>query len=471
MKLRELRDYQIKTNLRMNENKRGVIVFPTGSGKTITFMEHCKNFLSPGNVILVLSPRLLLNQQLLDEFDQHLHHYDFVVREVSSQGKIFKRKNKKMIVQTQKPTTIPSEIVETYRIAKEQNLPLILFSSFDSLDKVIDSNIPISVAYFDEAHNCVKSNYFKEVKKVSEKADYCYFFTATPRYTESRSSNGIGMSNETVYGKIIAQISFKYLLEKGYILPPFLHNQKSKSCIKNAHPEQVDFNTIKENVEYCEQNFSEVPAHKILYCMKGTLNIQNLLINTQFQSWATSKGYRVLSIDSVNGGYVDGKFINKDQFIDELKKFGNDPNTKMLILHYEMISEGIDISGITGVCFLRNITNTTFIAQCIGRCIRPAGEWKKYGLVSIVQHQDDTDETCYLTKKIINSLIENGVPLDAVSSDISGRGVDEEVIEDLREQFERQYKDIELEWHHSQWFAEIEEMIRNDEEAFIKDVF
>jgi superfamily II DNA or RNA helicase len=471
MKLRELRDYQSKTNLIMSEKKKGIIVFPTGSGKTLTFMEHAKNFLFPGNVILIVSPRLLLNQQLLSEFDQHLHYYDFVLREVSSQSKIFKRDRKKMIVQSERPTTIPSEIAETYRIAKDQNLPLVLFSSFDSLNKVIESNIPISVAYFDEAHNCVKSNYFPEVKKVSEKADHCYFFTATPRYTESRSPNGVGMSNKNVYGEIIAQISFKYLVEKGYVVPPFLHIQKSDSCIKNSHPEQVDFNTIKENVEYYEENFSEVPAHKILYCMKGTLNIQNLLTNTEFQSWATSKGYNVLSVDSVNGGYVNGKFITKEKFIDELKTFGNNPDAKMLILHYEMISEGIDISGITGVCFLRNVTNTTFITQCIGRCIRPAGEWKKYGIVSIVQHQDDTDETCDLTKEIVNSLIEIGVPLDAISNDISGRGLDEEVIEDLKEQFERQYKEIELEWHHSQWFAEIEEMIRSDEEAFIKDVF
>jgi superfamily II DNA or RNA helicase len=427
---------------------KGIIVSPTGSGKTICMAEDTKRFLLPGNVILVVSPRLMLGQQLFIEFDTYLYDYDFAHREVSSQSSIIHRVRKKVKIQPELPTTIPQQIYETYEIAKENNLPLILFSTYDSLDKVISSGIPITVAYFDESHNAVKGNYFDAVKDTSKKSSNCFFFTATPRYTSSGSSNGPGMNNVSVYGEIIASVPFNYLVEKGYIVEPFLHRQKSDACIKNSHPEQIDFQTIVENVDYYEKTHTHTHAHKILYCMKGTKNIKDLLYKTKFQDWASEKGYHVLSIDSQNGGYIDGKMMTKEKFMPKLKEYGSDHNAKLLVLHYEMIAEGIDVKGFTGVCFMRSSLNDIFITQTIGRCIRAAGEWKKYGVVSIVEHEDDTSEVSDLTKQIIISLLQHGVPLDSIFTEVTGRGESEEVIEDIQEQFRKTAKDIEMEWIH-----------------------
>jgi superfamily II DNA or RNA helicase len=450
----KLREQQIEIKSKMIQNTKGIIVSPTGSGKTISMAEDAKRFLLPGNVILVVSPRLMLGQQLFDEFDSYLHNYDFSHREVSSQSFILHRARKEVKVQPKFPTTCPDQIYETYKIAKKHDLPLILFSTYDSLDKVISSGIPITVAYFDESHNAVKNNYFNAVKNTSEKSSNCFFFTATPRYTSSRSSDGRGMNNISVYGEIIANVPFNYLVEKGYIVKPFLHRQKSDSSIKNAHPEQVDFQTVVENVDYYEKTHTYTHAHKILYCMKGTKNIKDLLYKTKFQQWASEKGYHVLSIDSENGGYIDGKKMTKEKFMIKLKELGSNHDTKLLVFHYEMISEGIDVKGFTGVCFMRSSLNDIFITQTIGRCIRAAGEWKKYGVVSIVEHEDDTSEVSDLTKQIIISLLEHGVPLDSIFTEITGRGESEEVIEDIQEQFRKTAKDIEMEWIHENLLEE-----------------
>ena len=449
-----LREHQIEVNSSLKVNNKGIISSPTGSGKTRCFMEDSKRFLSAGEVILVVSPRLLLSQQLMSDFDNYLHDYEFHHREICGQGPIYQRVGKKVTIQPKSPTTIPSEIYETYDIAKKHSLPLILFSTYNSLDKVIDSGIPINVAYFDEAHNSTKSNFFPHVKEISKKAENCFFFTATPRYSRSGAKNGPGMHNESVYGKIIAQVSYKYLVDKRYIVPPYLHLQQSTSCIKNTHSEQVDFETIKENVEYYETNFQDAQAHKILYCMKGTKNIKDLISKTNFQQWATEKGYHVLSVDSKNGGYFDGKYMRKEKFMDLLKTHGEDTNIKLLVLHYEMISEGIDIKQFTGVCFMRSNANDIFITQTIGRCTRSSGSWKKYGVVTVVQHADDTEESLAMIKLIINSLLEHGVPLEYIYTETEGRGEYEEVIDDLNNNLEKIKKDLEIEWIHSTFLQE-----------------
>lgn len=450
----KLREHQVEIKYKMMQNTKGIIVSPTGSGKTISMAEDTKRFLLPGNVILVVSPRLMLGQQLFIEFDSYLHDHDFCHREVSSQSFILRRARKKVKVQPKFPTTIPQQIYETYEIAKKHDLPLILFSTYDSLDKVISSGIPITVAYFDESHNAVQRNYFDSVKDTSKKSSNCFFFTATPRYTQSGSSDGSGMNNVSVYGEIIANVPFNYLVEKGYIVEPFLHRQKSDARIKNAHPEEVDFQTIVENVDYYEKTHTYTHAHKILYCMKGTKNIKDLLYKTKFQKWASEKGYRVLSIDSQNGGYLDSKMMSKEKFMTELKELGSDHDTKLLVFHYEMIAEGIDVKGFTGVCFMRSSLNNIFITQTIGRCIRAAGEWKKYGVVSIVEHEDDTSEVSDLTKQIVVSLLEHGVPLDSIFTEMTGRGESEEVIEDFQNQFAKSVKQIEMNWLHQNLLEE-----------------
>jgi predicted helicase len=470
-KIEGLREHQIEICQALKSKIRGIVVSPTGSGKTVSMMEDSKRFLSPGNVIVVVCPRHVLCDQLFDEFDSYLHNYDFNHREISCRSKTLRCKNKRVKVQPKEPTTKSKDIAETYRIAKKHDLPLILFCTYNSLKRLVDSEIPITVVYFDESHNSVKSNFFPAVKKISKKSKNCYFFTATPRYTTSRDPKGPGMNNESVYGEIITTVSYKYLVDNGYLLRPFIHLQKSNACIKNAHPEQVDFDSIKENVNYYENNFTDASGHKILYCMKGTKNIKDLIGKTKFQEWATEKGYNVLSVDSKNGGYCDGESLSRESFLEKLKELGEDPDKKLLVLHYEMISEGVDISGFTGVCFMRPSLNTTFITQTIGRCVRTAGPWKKYGYVSIIEHEDDTSEVSSLTKKIVFSLLEHGIPLDSVITEATGRGESEEVLEDLENSFKKHLKEVQLNWEHTNLLQFFEDKIQKEEDKFIDEVF
>ena len=419
----------------LKENAKGWISCPTGGGKTFTFITDSRRFMTPGNVIVVVAPQLLLSQQLFTEFDKHLPDVDFMYRQISSEGKTFQRDRKALkfrVNPPKSPTTIVDEIRDTYRIAQKVKKPLVLFVTYDSLNRIVSAEIPVSVVYYDEAHNSTNSDHFDAVESLSNISDHNYFFTATPKYTQSRSVNGAGMDNVGVYGEQIANVKFRDLVKLGVIVSPRIHLLQSDAKSRDLDEVSVDVDTIMETVNYYETQHHDTGAHKVLVACRGTKNIQD--IRKSILKWANGKGYDVLTVDSVNGGYINDKKIcsgsDKGKFIDKLNKLGEDLTQKMIVLHYDMLGEGIDVKAFTGTMFLRNISSSVKATQAMGRVIRRS-PGKKYGIVTIVQHEDQTDDAQQLIRNIVNQLLTQGVPVDEIFSETSGRGKEEEIVEDL----------------------------------------
>ena len=438
-------------------NSKGIVSCPTGGGKTFTMITDSRRFMQPGNVIVVVAPQLLLSQQLFTEFDKHLSDVNFMYRQISSEGKTFQRKREPLrfrMTPAKSPTTVVDEIRDTYRIAQKAQKPLLLFVTYDSLERIVSSMIPVSAVYYDEAHNATTLGHFNDVKYLSNHASNNYFFTATPRYTESGSVNGAGMNNKDVYGEIIANIKFKTLVDAGVILNPFIHLLKSDADIDTMDEVSVNLKTIKEVVDHYEAEHTH-SNHKILFCTQGTKAINDLLAGG-LQEWATSRGYKVLSIDSINQGYVNGnKKISKSNFIDTLNKLGSDPNEKLIVLHYAMLGEGIDVKAFTGVVFLRNTLSTIFATQSMGRVIRTA-PGKKYGIVTIVQHESNTNESQELIRNIVTQLISQGVPVSEIFTETSGRGKEDEIVEDLdTDELNRRIADYAIKFEHNNILQEL----------------
>ena len=179
--------HQVEMLSALQQNNKGWISCPTGGGKTFTFITDSRRFLQPGNVVVVVAPQLLLSQQLFTEFDKHLQDVNFMYRQISSEGKTFQRDRsglKFRVTPPKSPTTVVDEIRDTHRIAIKANKPLILFVTYASLDRIVSSLIPVSVVYYDEAHNSTSSDNFNTVKFLSHHAENNYFFTATPRWPQ-----------------------------------------------------------------------------------------------------------------------------------------------------------------------------------------------------------------------------------------------------------------------------------------------
>ena len=166
-----LREYQQDMLDAMAVNKKGYITCGTGGGKTLTMITDSRRFLTPGNVIVQVAPQLLLSEQLFREFDFHLSDIDFVYRQVSSESKTLQRDREnlqsRMKVQPDSPTTEIDKIKRTYEVAQKANQPLILFTTYQSLDRVVAADLPITTVYFDEAHNACTIDAFDAVKSIS----------------------------------------------------------------------------------------------------------------------------------------------------------------------------------------------------------------------------------------------------------------------------------------------------------------
>lgn len=129
---------------------------------------------------------------------------------------------------------------------------------------------------------------------------------------------------------------------------------------------QTNFDRDSENLieTIDEQNIS-----KILICAKATKQIISLMSETDFCSELQSRGYSWMYITSKTGAVIDGKKVNREVFFDTLSAWGKNNNKKFVVLHHSILAEGINVSGLEAVLFMRNM-DFIGISQTIGRVIR-----------------------------------------------------------------------------------------------------
>ena len=95
----------------------------------------------------------------------------------------------------------------------------IIFTTYHSLHRVVESGIKVDTIYFDEAHNSVQRNFLPSTDYYSSMDGVrCFFFTATPKHSITIFKPG--MNDAAVYGNVICNVSAPELVDGGYILPP-----------------------------------------------------------------------------------------------------------------------------------------------------------------------------------------------------------------------------------------------------------
>ena len=94
-----------------------------------------------------------------------------------------------------------------------------------------------------------------------------------------------------------------------------------------------------------------------------------MLTMTDIRSWLYSQQYNIMHITSKHGAVINGKKVGREEFFQTLTDWGKDDNKKFVIFHYSILSEGINVPGLTHSIMLRNLP-TIEMAQTIGRVIR-----------------------------------------------------------------------------------------------------
>ena len=150
-----LRPHQDRILDRMLAYNKGQMIVPTGGGKTLTMIvdtQRRHDSINNGTTTVVVAPRILLAEQLCSEFmevidpnnsDPYLH-----VMHVHSG-------------ETHHVSTTKADKIHLYaNCARTMGENVIIFTTYNSLHRIVDADIEVNTIYFDEAHNSVKKNFF-----------------------------------------------------------------------------------------------------------------------------------------------------------------------------------------------------------------------------------------------------------------------------------------------------------------------
>jgi superfamily II DNA or RNA helicase len=351
----KLRSHQPRTIAAMQNACKGIVIQPTGAGKTleqILDLQARLNVSERGLTAVVVAPRILLSEQLCSEYLEVIDTKNVHILHVHSG-------------ETHHFSTTKSDTIALYNnTARAAGESCIIFTTYHSLHRIVDAGIDIDVAYFDEAHNATSKQFFPKTAMVSEMANNCYFFTATPRH--SKNPHGRGMNNKLVFGDVIEITPAQELIASGSIIPPSIqiHEQPAVARTK-ANAADCDANTVLEIVD----NLDAESGQKVLIAAPSSKIIWNMVAATSMLQELSERGYDVLHITAKHGAYVNKTKVNREVFFDTLTAWGKDPNRKFVVFHYSILSEGINVPGLTHCVLLRNL-NIVEMAQTIGRVIR-----------------------------------------------------------------------------------------------------
>jgi superfamily II DNA or RNA helicase len=385
----ELRPHQQRGLDAMEQYQLGQLIMPTGAGKTPTMIfDAIRQFLKDTpQTIVVCCPRIILAEQLSSEFlefitnAQVLHCHSGETHHFSS--------------------TRPN-VIRTWVEATQGHK--LIFTTYNSLQRLQQADIHVDTIYFDEAHNSVQRNFFPATEHFSAVADRCYFFTATPKHSVTISKPGMNMPE--VYGQVICNVPAPELVEQGYILPP-------KVVVKQLEMVQDKQMIADRDSANLLETIDDNGLDKILICARSTKQIVNLVSQSDFCSDLKERGYSWMYITAKTGAVIDGQKVNREVFFDTLNAWGKDSSKKFVVLHHSILSEGINVQGLEAVLFMRNM-DYIGISQSIGRVIRLGGTQKTFGLVCVPIYDKVGISTAKSVQAVVDTVFRQGQPAISV---------------------------------------------------------
>lgn len=342
----QLRPHQSESLSIMDRIAKGMIVVPTGGGKSlIAIMDAVRQFMHGNKTIVVVAPRLMLARQLSAEFMEHITNASVMHVHSGKDLPYF-------------TTTNPNQI---FSWCYHTNGNKLIFTTYHSLHRIEKSGISVDTIYFDEAHNSVKKNFFDSTKYFSLTSKRCYFFTATPKYSSTHKKHGM---NDPIYGGIIYNVPAPKLISNGSILPPKINTINIGSIrLKGEEAADRDCMTLLDTL------YNEEHMEKVLIAAPNTKVMMRMLAETDFMKEVQSMGYDLLWITSKHGSFLNDKKITREEFFNLVRGFGADPNKKFIVMHYSILSEGISVPGLTSLIMMRQM-NVIEMCQSVGRVIR-----------------------------------------------------------------------------------------------------
>lgn len=363
--------------------KKAQIIIPTGGGKTL--LEHIavnKTIQNDGLVHIVLAPRIALVHQLINEFWNYKSENWKPLCVCSSQAELSEyyegeSANGKIETST-KSQTISGKI----KHAIESLEPLVIFGTLHSAEKIAialrQNDYEADIVIMDEAHNLTQETWGKWLTDLPSKRQL--YFTATRRVSRNINGEGRGMDNRALFGEVIHQVSPAQVIEDGSIVPPRLHFMYPTQSLDVSNEKEYLRGQIMMVVGGTKKHhevMNGAPTRIIVFC-EGAEDAHDMAeckaIQDTFPDWyiaaVTSKTTRM-----------------KDKRSNIFNKFSDSENS--IMFHYDVISEGIDLPGITAILPLRELGEIK-IVQAIGRALRVTVDDRRALAEGRIKVGDDT---------------------------------------------------------------------------------
>lgn len=379
----------------MQSNDLLQICIPTGAGKGYIMMIDLLNQIvnTENNVFAISTHRLMLNTQHMNDIFSMLKPvigdigYIFVgsstydvskFQEDSSFNKLLLDKgiSYSEIVSSTTNSKDVNDIVSKY---KSENKKVVILTTYHSLNTL--KGLDIDTIYCDEAHTLAAPEYSK-FQENFQTINYkrCFFLTATPKdlKTEVEDSETFLMSNESVFGKRIG-LNFRHCVENGYLTKPVVH-----IASPSDYNDSYDYSNVANMSKFVVESFQ---AHKKF--IKES-SVDSNLIEPKILVKCASVNDMWNIHDSLNGKleniricagasrndnsntkhFIDDEGISdRSEYLERIQKFKDDEMA--IVLHYDTMSEGINVAGFTGVMFLGGkLPTLPKILQNTGRATR-----------------------------------------------------------------------------------------------------
>lgn len=388
----------------------GQFCYPTGTGKTIAEASIIADHIERGDngIYVVLVPRILLANQIFselylklvigkrincsffslhsggspsiakitkklrlkDDFSEQNDELDMV-----AQGKFLRAElglSDEQCREVFEGSTKTRDLQKAIDRAAEQSRPLIIVSTYHSSERLAKAleetdertGDEISVLLADEAHYAVATG-FTHIHDLP--ALKRFYFTATMRITDG-GANGLGQQNTDLFGPLLDSLSPAEAVQRGLIVRPRVHYVQLDE-VTDEQEVDADFKAVEASFEAHSKEVGGIGA-KLLVAARGTLEIQQMM---QASNWferlrMTRPKLKIFDISSAYGERINGvKCGSRGAFLEALQSLKD--SDEAIIVHYDILSEGIDVPGITGVMPLRVLGLAKFL-QTVGRATR-----------------------------------------------------------------------------------------------------
>ncbi len=385
------RKHQINALNAIDKSNEGIIHLPTGSGKTFIQALSISNNIDKGfkwlkknglkadiPVFTILAPRILLSDQLFNEIREILSSLNkdcqyLIVHSGNTKDSVNEWASSLPYRQI-KSTTKKREIAKEYEKARQEKVPLIIIGTYDSAERIMEAEIPIYMTSCDEAQYLV-SEEFHWISEENKDDVYTkqfqshrkYYYTATLK--ETASDEGLGMNNSEEFGHILYEESPLKLIQAGEIIRPRMHLVDIGDEEGFIDEYARDSNAIVES--FIEHRIHVKSGAKMLVVSKGSEHLNKIVSDKKIKDLLyTSPNLKIFDISSAYHPRINGEIVPRKEFLDQLQGLGD--NDEAIIFHVRILTEGIDVPGITGIMPMNSMGLSTFL-QTLGRASRLHG--------------------------------------------------------------------------------------------------